>query len=169
MNLYQVTEEFNAAIELFVNTDKEQEDTREVLPTLEDWLNETRDNLDKKRLAVAAYIKNQDSDIEAICNAVEELSDRRKKKESSVRWLKESLLNSMHVTETRLVKGVEFDIKIRANPHKVEITDESMVPEDFIILKQEKYIDKARIRETIKMGKLVPGCTLVQNDSIQIK
>jgi hypothetical protein len=169
MNLYQITQEFQAAVDLFVDAGDEAVCDREVLPTLEDWLNETRDSLDKKRLAVGAYIKNQQAEIDAIKVAEKELEARRKRKESSVEWLKQSLLNSLLSTDTQKVEGVEFDIKLRLNNPAVVITDEAAIPEDYTHFKEVRSIDKKAIADDIKAGKEVPGAHLEQSKSLQIK
>ena len=50
---------------------------------------------------------------------------------------------------------------------KVEVLDESKIPEEYYVEKIEQRIDKRRILEELKEGKDIPGVRLIKNKHVR--
>ncbi len=75
----------------------------------------------------------------------------------------------MEKTNTEKIESAEISITIQKNPHKVVITDENIIPSDFLETKEVQSIDKAKVKEALKNGDEVPGCELIQEKRVSIK
>lgn len=95
------------------------------------------------------------------------LADRRKHFERFVEHAKSSLHQQMTDWGIQKVEGHEWIFSIKKNPPRVEITDESKIPADFI--KYVPSIDRAGIKDALTEGKEVEGATLVQGTRLEIK
>lgn len=51
----------------------------------------------------------------------------------------------------------------------VSIEDEKLIPAEFTTIVQDIKISKTDIKKAIKEGQEVPGATLIQNMSLQVK
>lgn len=64
------------------------------------------------------------------------------------------------------IKGRNLRLYFRKS-EKVEITDESKLSEDFVVIKKEP--NKILIKEALKNGSIVDGAELITNQNLQIK
>lgn len=160
MNLYQLTEDFASQIELIFD-----EETGE----LKFDIDELRGDLDAKRIAVAAYIKNLTSDYSQLIITYANMKDRADGMALKIERLKQSLLNSMRRTGSTLVNGVEFDIKVKTNPPKLVIDDEKLLPPNVFKLIPEKLeVDTGLLKQALK-ERPIQGAHLAQGQRIEIK
>lgn len=120
---------------------------------------------EQKLEGVALWIKNLKADMNAYKAEKEAFAEREKqakaKAESLSKWLTTALNGERF--ETAKVK-----ISFRSS-EAVEITDERLIPIDFMREKVEILPDKVAIKEALKHNFEVPGAELVQNKNIQIK
>ena len=56
---------------------------------------------------------------------------------------------------------------MKKNPPRVEVTDESLIPAEFISYRP--VIDKAAIKYAIEEGKEIPGAELVQSTRLDVR
>jgi hypothetical protein len=75
-------------------------------------------------------------------------------------------LQSMHLT---LLSGSIKAIGVRNNPPKVDIYNESILPEAYIKATLVEKVDRDAIKEDLKQGLDVPGARLIQGQSLTIK
>jgi hypothetical protein len=76
---------------------------------------------------------------------------------------------NLEKTNTQKVESSEITITIQNNPHKVVITNEKDIPNEFLETKETQSIDKTKIKEALKNGEDVPGCELIQEKRVSIK
>ena len=69
--------------------------------------------------------------------------------------------------KTKFKAGV-FNFAIQNNPPSVEIYDETLIPEQYLV-EQPAKIDKAGIKELLKQGEEVPGAELKQTKGLRIR
>ena len=61
-----------------------------------------------------------------------------------------------------------FNFSIQKNPVSVNITDENILPEDYLIPQPPK-VDKSSLKEALKNGIEVPGAELKQTEGLRIR
>ena len=117
---------------------------------------------------LALLIKNSRAEADAIKAEKDNLADREKAARNKADRLKKYL--------AEILQGEKFSSpKVAISYRKstaVEIADEaefiSRGPKEYLIPQPPK-IDKKAISEILKVGKEIPGASLVERDNIQIK
>lgn len=120
---------------------------------------------DKKIENVACWIKNLIAEAQSIKAEEQSLAERRKAKENTVERLKQYLSN---VLESTPFESARAKITFRKST-AVNITDESKLADAFKKSETVVKIDKKAIGEALKLGEIVDGAELVENQNIQIK
>ncbi len=159
--------EYNEIIDTLLETDGDV-DTETGLVfdfTLLDRLEMERNEKIENLLLYAAQLT---VDAEDISSYAAKLNARAKSKKNKADRLKEWLCGEItrygdKKFETQKVKGV---VSMR---NKVDITDEQLLPPQFIRTKIETAPDKTAISSAIKSGETVSGARLVESRSLQIK
>lgn len=157
MNLY----ELNKAIADF---DLEiDEETGEVLNA--DELDQITLARDEKIENIALWVKDLLAEAEAIKAEEHALAKRRKQAENKADWLKRYVAQAL---EGEKFKTPRVAISYRTS-EAVEILDEDLIPEEFLMIKTEYKPDKKAIKDELKVGGEVEGAVLVKRTSLQIK
>ncbi len=147
MNIYEIT---GYALELMEYLDAEEIDEQTVANTLESI------GADEKIDSYCKIIENYKSDISGIDEAIARLKARKERAEKNIDRMKQALDGFMQATRQDKAKTKLFTISYRPSS-AVEVLDESLIPEKFII---KKILDN---------GGTVEGCILRKNKNIQIK
>ncbi|AIM25773.1 putative phage protein [Melissococcus plutonius] len=153
--LYELTDKFKQVEELLAED--------EYNPTIVDTLESLDLALADKAEGYARIIKNQEADSKELADEIKRLQQRKQAIDSSITRLKQSLQYSMQKTGKTKFKTPLFSFGVQKNTPKVEITDESLIPVEFIKTKTE--IDKKAIKEAGD----VPGTEIVQTESLRIR
>ena len=163
MKLY----EYNEIIDTLLDTDGEVDaETGLVFDlTLLDRLEMERNEKIENLLLYTAQLS---ADAEDIAEYAAKLNARAKAKKAKSDRIKEWLCGEVtryggKKFETQRIKAV---VSIR---NKVNITDESRLPEKYIRTKTETAPDKTAITAAIKAGETVDGAELVESKTLQIK
>lgn len=158
MKLYELTGSYLKVLEMAEEIDQE---------VLSDTLSSIQEAIEDKAENIAKLIKNISADIDALKAEERRLSDRRKALEGKVLCLKRYLIEQMEVAGINKVKRPTITVSIQNNPPSVEISDEKIIPSEFMV-PQDPKIDKRSILERLKNGNTVPGCTLKQTKGLRI-
>lgn len=158
MNLYKLTESY-------LKLQQKIEDGGE---GLEDTLESITDAIEEKADGYGKIIKNIEAQIEAIKNEEKRLSDRRKSLESSVKRLKDSLYESMKLTETKRIKSELFTFNIQNNPPSLNIENEDAIPFEYY-QPQAPKLDKRELLNAVKNGLEIEGVSIKQGESLRIR
>jgi len=127
-------------------------------------------DLESKAINVAAFIKNMESEAEAIKKAESEMQKRRRSLENKTNNLKKYLIFNLNQCRIKEIKtSPYFLIKLKENPPSVVIDNENEIPKDFRKVEIIENIDKIAISKALKNGDLVPGAHLENKLSISIK
>ena len=157
MNLYEIKQEFEKAIEECVDME-----TGEIInPTRIDELNMV---LTDKRENVALYIKNLVADSKAIDEEVKNLTARKKSINNKVDWLKQYLANDLQGSKFETAKVVVSFRKSKS----VDIQPNANIPDEFLII-QEPKPDKTALKKAIQSGAVINGVSIVEKSNISIK
>lgn len=157
MRLYEINQRIEELTEemLFIDTETGEIQTDdEKFNELQELVAQQEDKLED----IFLYIKNLASDIDALKAERDSFDKRIKRKTKQM----ERLLD----WTTMLQKGKTFETdKVRVKyrkSQKVEIKDESLIPEKYIKFKTTKSPDKTAIKDVLKNGGYVEGAVLVE-------
>ena len=157
MNLY----ELSLAFQNVQNMDLDPEVMQDTLDSIEDAIENKAEN-------IAKLIQNLNADVASFKAEEERLKGKRQTAERKIEWLKSYLENNMRLTGKTKFKSGMFNFAIQKNPASVNITDERIIPEDFLIPQLPK-IDKTSLKELLKNGVEIPGAELKQTESLRIR
>lgn len=97
------------------------------------------------------YYKDQILELQKLQKAITATRER----------LEGNLMASMESFNLDALEGRLTTVKIRSNPPKVDVVDETSVPAEFKKITIVEDIDKKAISEALKSGALVPGTRLI--------
>lgn len=157
MNLYEIKQEFEKAIEECVDME-----TGEIInPTRLDELNMV---LTDKRENVALYIKNLSAEAKAIDEEAKNLTNRKRVLNNKVEGLKKYLADNLEGHKFETAKVV---VNFRKS-EQLEINSIEHIPTEYLI-SQEPKIDKVALKKSIKQGAVINGVQIITKQNIQIK
>lgn len=136
----------------------EYEDTGDetALAVVDGWLTgtlEKRDGYAKAHFALKAQI--------AACDEyVNRVKERKNVIENALKRLHDRALYVMQTTNQKKLQGNVHTLTARENPGQTIITDESLIPEQYMREKVVRTPDKTAIRKAIESGESVPGADL---------
>ncbi len=157
MNLY----ELSLAFQEVQNMELDPEVMKDTLDSIEDAIENKAEN-------IAKLIRNLESDVSAYKEEEDRLKTKRQATENKVKWLKTYLEDNMKLTGKTKFKSGMFNFSIQKNPASVNILDERVIPEEFLI-QQPPKVDKTSLKEILKRGIEVPGAELKQTEGLRIR
>lgn len=163
MNLYEIDEKLKNAIEYGCDTE-----TGEFID--EEQLNKLYMELDKKIEGTALYTKNLSAEIDALDKEIQNLTERKKKKDKLKKSIENYLSNYLLNNEINKFETSKVLIKFRKST-KVEVNDIDKVPEEWIKTKVEKSVDKTAVKKYLIANntETIDGLTLVESKNMNIK
>ena len=162
MNLYNVVSELRGISEIM---DDPEADMDSFALALQDLTCQSASGIK----SLAMLIRNKEADIVALRQFIEEKRASLASLESKCSRLREYLLACVRLLPESLAKSPEISVKIRKNPPKVNIFDESLIPAQFVLFKEIKTIDKVGIKQAISSNIVVPGAELTISERLEIK
>lgn len=162
MRLYEISTEFQKVVDLIENCD-------EMTPELIDQLNAVSENASAKVINVAAYVKNLEAQATSMDSYIKTMQERQSKIEKKAENLKEYLKYNMDLLKLTKVESPEFDVSLRANSFSLDLFDQSLVPKEYLKVKETLSISRQDIIKDLKVGCNVPGARFVTTKSVQIK
>ena len=157
MNLYELSLSFQEV----QNMDLDPEVMKDTLDSIEDAIENKAEN-------IAKLIRNLESDVSAYKEEEDRLKTKRQATENKVKWLKTYLEDNMKMTGKTKFKSGMFNFSIQKNPSSVNITNEKIIPGEFLIPQPPK-VDKPSLKEILKRGIEVPGAELKQTEGLRIR
>ena len=157
MNLYELSQNYLAVQEM----DLEPE-------TLKDTLDSIEEAIEVKAENIAKLIRNLEADKKAFEEEEKRFKEKKQAADNRIKSLKLYLEDNMRLTGKTKFKAGFFSFAIQNNPPSVEVFDEALLPERFLI-EQPPKIDRAGIKELLKAGEEVPGAELKQTEGLRIR
>jgi len=162
LNLYNITEEFNALEEMLI------EDGGEITETHDQLAGMVRGLLTQKTDNFVSFVQKLEDEAELASQHIKRLQAYKKARENAVERLKEYAGFCLDEIGENKIKGTLGEIAIRKPSMIVEVLDESLV--DAMYLKTKVEINKAAIKEALKSGLEVSGAKMSEGKrSIQFK
>jgi len=163
MKLYEISDQIERV--LAENVDRE---TGEINHETVEALNQLEIERDELALSIAAYIKGERAEAQAILDEAQKLSDRATVHRNRADRLVEYL--AYHCEDGKVLENAQAKIHWRHTPYAAVIIDEKAVPEDFWKEKIVRTIDKVAVRDTIlKDQTAIPGATVRRQLRLYIK
>jgi hypothetical protein len=162
MNLFEIQQGYRQLAETLI------ENGGELTPELEEQLVISQEQLQDKAIGYGFVIIEKDSEIEAIDAQIKRLQAMKKSRQSAIDRLKETLKGAMEFFGVTEIKAATLKINFRAS-ESTEISNEALIPERFITVKEVRTIDRAAIKKAIKDGEDVQGAHISYNNNLQIK
>lgn len=157
MKLYELA---GAYAELQQRAD-DGEDVSELLGSLEGELTQKADS-------IARVLRNLTADADGLDAEIKRLTARKRAVESNAERLREYLRVQLEIADCRRIKTDAFTVSLADSPEKVEVVDESLVPEEYTRTKRE--ISKTLILAAFKQhGELVPGVLITRGTRLAIR
>lgn len=160
MKLYEIAPALRFALDDIVV----DEETGEILQA--DALHAVEAEAADKIEATALYLRELDAEAKAAKEEADRMIARVKSMQKRSDYLKSMLLEALHATGK--VKTVRVTVSIRTTK-AVQINQEQAIPEAFTTKKITISPNKVLIKETISAGGCVPGCELIERESVSIR
>ena len=157
MNLYELSQNYLAVQDM----DLEPE-------TLKDTLDSIEEAIEVKAENIAKWIRNLEADKKAFEEEEKRFKEKKQAADNRIKSLKLYLEDNMRLIGKTKFKAGVFNFSIQNNPPSVEVFDEALLPERFLI-EQPPKIDRAGIKELLKAGEEVPGAELKQTEGLRIR
>jgi len=150
-SLYEITDDFKKLEFMLEEGEFDEEAIQEAIA-------DVLKDLDVKAEGYMKFIKNLESQENAIKSEIDRLNTRKsemaKKKESMLKGLQ----NAMEITSNDSVGGDLFTAKLRKRPKSVIILNQDLVPKIYINTPiPEPKVDKKAVADAIKRGEVVDG------------
>ena len=167
MKTYEIKSEFFEIQQLLENEEYDEEtgeliDNSEAIQAL---LNEIEDERDSKADNIAYLIKEANDTENSLKAEIDRLNERKKmstRQQDSLKQLLDFLLGGEKLKTDR------FTFSYRTS-QSVKIIDESLIPAEYLNVKETFTPDKKRIKEALQDFNEVAGCEIVVKTSLGVK
>ena len=161
-SLYTIDREIEACV-LLDNGEYLNTETGELLD--EEALNALQMDRTSKLENIACLIKNLEWEKNGCKEQKDAFAKREKALDATISRLKGYLLESL---KGEKFKTIRCSVTFRKS-ERVDIADESKIPQELLTVKYTTAPDKAAIKEALKAGDTIEGCTLVTHYNPIIK
>jgi hypothetical protein len=109
--------------------------------------------------ALVVFVKAHRQEAERLRELEQMIATRRRRIESACDAFESSVSVQMLEWGVKKVSGTAFELTMRKCPPSVEITNETLIPGDYIEYRPQ--ISKTKIKEALQTGTEVPGAKLI--------
>lgn len=156
MNLYQLTEDYQA----LVSMDIEDEAVATTLDAVDQQIEDKAHN-------ICLVIKNMDGDIDAIDAEIKRLSDKKKAAANRKEKLREYLKQAMIKVDKQKIKSPLFSLNILKGREIVSVTNQDALDKKYI--KVVESVNKTLLKNDLKSGEIDGAEIITGEPSLQIK
>jgi len=164
--LYQLRTEY---VELMTKLADMDLDAQTIADTIEST--GVVESFNDKAANVVMVARQFDAHCDAIDSEIKRLQALKSSRKNTADKLRDYLLNNMMAAQIESIEHPLMTIKIRNNPEAVEVTEESLIPQEYMdwpAMPPPKP-NKSLIKTTLKSGVEIPGCRLSRSKSLTIK
>lgn len=159
MKLYEQTE---AMIKVNAMMEEGYEGLEDTLEALEESFHTKVEGIIKLKQAKELHAL-------AIKSEIDRLAAMKAKLDKDAQWLHNYVETEMKKLNLEEVKSNLFNIKLKTNPKRVEVLDESAIPVYFFDEKVTLQLDKVAVKQAVARGEFVPGVEIVQDIKLSVK
>lgn len=162
-SLYEITGQYRSMIDALSAMEADD-------PAIADTIEGMDGVFDDKAVSVIAYARNLEATAEAIKQAESDMEERRKKIEAKAERLRDYVRISMELIGKQEINSPLFDLRIKKNPAKVVIDDESSLDAKFWRVPEPKQVvDKKLIAAALNDGDTVIGAHIEHGTRLEVK
>ena len=162
MNIFNIQSEYQQLVNELI------ENGGEITPELELALQINKDNFHSKSENYAYITKQFDGEMDIIDNEIKRLQQAKKSREKTIERLKATIEMAMKTFEIDKIETPLIKISFR-NSESVEVTDVNDLPNEYKVIKLTETADKLKIKDALKSGMFIEGCSIKTNRNLQIK
>jgi len=156
MKLYEIAEQYKSIQEMADSDDEN------MMVAIADTMEGIEADFQEKAQAIVATAFNVESDIDAIDAQIKRLQNKKKTIQSKSEWLRDYLKRNMEATGINKITCPLFSITLSAPGRVVEITNEGILPDEYVSVKTMIAPDKRAILNALKKGFDIQGAALVE-------
>ena len=162
MNIYNIQSEYQQLVNQLI------ENGGELTPELELALQINKDNFHSKSENYGYITKQFDGEIDIIDNEIKRLQQAKRSREKTIERLKATIELAMLTFEVDKIETPLIKISFRKS-ESVEVENVNELPNEYKVIKLTESADKLKIKDAIKSGILIEGCSIKTNKNLQIK
>lgn len=163
LELYEVARDYVDAIERLGEIEGLTDDV------ISDTVESLAHDVETSVLNMSAFIKNLDAEVSAMRSYEIAMRDRRKAEEMKRDRLISYVKEAMRRCNIKKVKSNELSVTLRKPTYSVTVDSIAKIPAKFKETKIEYKVDKASLKEFMRLGGDVEGATLHMNPALIIK
>ena len=161
-SIYNIQSEYQQLVNQLI------ENGGELTPELELALQINKDNFHSKSENYAYITKQFDGEIDIIDNEIKRLQQAKKTREKAIERLKANIEMAMTTFEVDKIETPLIKISFRKS-ESVEVEDVNNLPALYKVVKVSETADKLKIKDALKSGMFIEGCSIKTNRNLQIK
>ena len=147
----------------------DEELTDEQRAAMDAYLDELGTQEADKVDSFAAFIRAETARNKYYREESQRFANKAKTSESRINFLKSRYLATMQQAGVKKITGNAYTLSIRSTP-AVEVEDVDLLDDLYCrVIPERREPDKQIIKEYLRAGGSLPGCRLVQSDSLQIR
>jgi hypothetical protein len=163
IKLYELTAQYQELLDLIESGEIEEDVGKDTLEAI-------NDAIETKVVNIAKVIKHLEYDTMIVKVEKDRMAIKQKSIERNRDNLKNYLYEQLLLIKDNKVKTPTITVSLKKNPPAVEVDDVNLIPNEyFIVIPEDKKLDKDSVKKAIKDGEEVPGARLVQGMSVNIK
>jgi len=162
MNIFKIQSEYQQIVTQLI------ENGGELTPDLELAMQITKDNFHSKSESYGYCIREINYNKEIIEKEIERLQKLNKSCDKTIVKLKDRVEFAMNTFEADKIETPLIKISFRKS-ESVEVENINQLPNEYKVIKVTESADKFKIKDAIKSGILIDGCSIKTNRNIQIK
>ena len=140
----------------------------EITPELELALQITKDNFHSKSENYGYITKQFNAEMRIIDDEIHRLEQLKRVRQKAIERLKANIEMAMTTFEVDKIETPLIKISFRKS-ESVEVEDVNNLPALYKVVKLSETADKLKIKDAIKSGILIEGCSIKTNKNLQIK
>jgi hypothetical protein len=162
MNIFNIQTEYQLLVNELI------ENGGEITPEIELALQINKDNFHSKSENFAYVTKQFDAEMDIIDNEIKRLQQARKSREKTIQRLKDTIELAMLTFDVNKIETPLIKISFRKS-ESVEVSDVNDLPNEFKVIKLTETADKLKIKDALKSGVFISGCSIKSNRNLQIR
>ena len=162
MNIYNIQSEYQQLVNQLI------ENGGEITPELELALQINKDNFHSKSENYAFITRQFDAEMDIIDNEIKRLQQAKKSREKTIQRLKDTIELAMLTFDIDKIETPLIKISFRKS-ESVEVENVNELPNEFKVIKLTESADKLKIKDALKSGMFIEGCSIKTNRNLQIK
>lgn len=131
--------------------------------TLADSLDGVTGEFEEKAKGILAFTENMNGDIDALESQIKRLTERKKVLTNRKSNLRSYLLHNMEASGITKIECPLFTASLRKGMEIAEITNQDLIPDEYIEVKVTEKPDLNALKRDLKAGKEINGVSLKRN------